>query len=349
MDASFTSTKSLTQATRISILKLQDRLVTAQQELASGRLADVGLTLGGRTSETVSLRQQFARFNTLIETNSTVTTRLDVTQATLTSFSDTAQKFLSTLLASRDTSNGPTVSQGDAQADLVSLMDGLNSTLGGQYLFGGINSTVQPITDYYATPTPANRQAVIDAFTTAFGTPPSDPSNTGITKAAMQTFLDGSFANQFEEPAWSSNWSAASDQNQKSRISTFEQIDTSTNANQDAFRKLAKAYTMVADLGVGTLNKDTFGAVVDSAVKIVGQAIQDLAGEQAKLGTTSARVSASNVRMSAQISIMNTQINNLESVDPFEASTRVTSLLTQLETSYSLTARVQKLTILNYL
>ena len=53
--------------------------------------------------------------------------------------------------------------------------------------------------------------------------------------------------------------------------------------------------------------------------------------------------------MSAQINIMNTQINNLETVDPYEASTRVTTLLTQLQTSYSLTARVQQLTILNYL
>lgn len=349
MQASFTSTKSLNEANRISILKLQTRLITAQQELASGRLADMGVSLGGRTSETVSLRQQYARFTTLVETNSTVTTRLDVSLAALDSFNKTAQKFLGTLLVSRDIENGPAVSQGEAQANLVALMDGLNSTLSGQYLFGGINTTAQPITDYYATPTPANRQAVIDAFTTAFGTPPSDPANSGISAAAMQTFLDGPFANLFEEPAWSGDWSAASDQNLKSRISSTEQIDTSANANEDAFRKLAKAYAMVADLGVGTLNKDTFGAVVDSAVKIAGEAIQDLAGVQARLGTASARVSASNERMSAQLTIMNTQIGNLETVDPFEASTRVTSLLTQLETAYSLTARVQRLTILSYL
>jgi flagellar hook-associated protein 3 FlgL len=53
--------------------------------------------------------------------------------------------------------------------------------------------------------------------------------------------------------------------------------------------------------------------------------------------------------MSAQIDIINSQIDNLEQVDPFEAATRVTTLMTQLETAYSLTARVQRLTILNYL
>jgi flagellar hook-associated protein 3 FlgL len=349
MLASFTSTKSVNEANRNNILKLQAQLVTAQQELASGRHADVGVTLGGRTTETVSLRQQYGRFTTYIETNSTVTTRLDVTQATLKSFTDTAQKFISTLLAAKDTDVGPSVSQGEARANLIALMDGLNSTLGGQSLFGGDNSSVQPITDYYGTPTPASRTAVTSAFTAAFGTPPSDPANTGITSAAMQTFLDGSYDALFQEPAWSTNWSSASDNNLESRISSTEQIQSSTNANEDAFRGLAQAYTMVADLGVGTLNKDAFGAVVNSAVKIVTKAIQDLAGEQARLGTASARVSAANDRMTAQRNIMNTQIENLEAVDPFEASTRVTTLLTQLETSYSLTARVQKLTILNYL
>ena len=349
MLASFTSTRYLNEANRSTVLKLQDQLITAQQELASGRLADVGVSLGGRTSETVSLRQQYARFTTLVETNSTVTTRLDVTQTTLQSFSDTAQEFISTLLASRDTENGPSVSQGDAEANLVALMDGLNSTLSGQYVFGGINTNTQPITNYYATPTPANRQAVIDAFTTAFGTPPSDPANTGITAAAMQTFLDGPFANLFEEPSWSNDWSAASNENLSSRISSFEQIETSTNATEDGYRKLAKAYAMVADLGVDTLNKDAFGVVVDAAVKIAGEAIQDIVKVQAKLGTAAARVESANDKMSAQLDIMNTQIENLELVDPFEASTRVTTLLTQLETAYSLTARVQRLTILNYL
>lgn len=349
MLASFTSTQYLNETNRTTVLKLQNRLVTAQQELASGRLADVGVTLGGRTGETVSLRQQYARFTTLVETNSTATTRLDVTQATLQSFSDTAQGFISTLLASRDTDSGPSVSQGDAQANLVALMDGLNSTLTGQHLFGGINTNTQPITDYYATPTPANRQAVIDAFTTAFGTPPNDPANSNITAAAMQTFIDGPYADLFEQPAWSSDWSAASSSNLTSRISTFEQLETSTNATEDGYRKLAKVYTMIADLGVGTLNKEAFGTLVDSAVQMAGQAVEDVAKVQAKLGTAQARIASANERMSSQLNIMNTQIDNLETVDPFEAATRVTTLLTQLETAYSLTARVQRLTILNYL
>jgi flagellar hook-associated protein 3 FlgL len=46
---------------------------------------------------------------------------------------------------------------------------------------------------------------------------------------------------------------------------------------------------------------------------------------------------------------MTTQINVLESVDPFEASTRVSALMTQVETAYAMTARIQNLSLLKYL
>jgi flagellar hook-associated protein 3 FlgL len=349
MDTAFTSTKSLNEGNRLTILKLQKSLVTAQQELSSGRLADAGLTLGGRMGETVSLRQQLARYTTLTETNSFVSTRLDVSSTTLKALGDTAQKFISTMIASRDTEGGATVAQGEARANLTALVDSLNNTVGGEYLFAGINTSAKPVTDYYGSATSANRTAVANAFTTAFGTTQSDPANSGIPATAMQTFLDTTFSALFDDPAWSSDWSSASSTNITSRISPFETVESSANASEQAFRKLAKAYTMVADLGATTLNRDTFGVIADNASRLAGEAIQDLSSIQARLGTSAARVEAANIRMAAQNNIINSQIDNLEKVDPFEASTRVTTLMTQLETAYSLTARVQRLTILNYL
>jgi flagellar hook-associated protein 3 FlgL len=53
--------------------------------------------------------------------------------------------------------------------------------------------------------------------------------------------------------------------------------------------------------------------------------------------------------MSIQIDILTNHIGTLEGVDPYEASTRLSSLLTQVETAYAMTARIQKLTLLNYL
>jgi flagellar hook-associated protein 3 FlgL len=217
------------------------------------------------------------------------------------------------------------------------------------YLFAGVNADVQPIQPYSGTPTPANRQAVADAFQARFGFSQSDPAVAGISPTDMSDFIDTTFSALFEEPAWSANWSEASDENIRSRISVFEVIDTSTNANEDAFRKLAKVYTMMSDLGVENLNTETFQAVVDKAMVVAGQATQDLATLRANLGTAEGRISLADTKMKTLSNIITNRINGLEAVDPFDAAVRVTTLLTQIETSYALTARVQRLTLLNYL
>jgi flagellar hook-associated protein 3 FlgL len=153
----------------------------------------------------------------------------------------------------------------------------------------------------------------------------------------------------FAPSSWSADWSTASNQNIVSRISLSEDVVSSANANESPFRKLAQAYTMVADLGAQNLNETAFAALAETAAKLAGEAIQELTAVQARLGTSAERVSSSNTKMTAQQNVLNTQIDNLEAVDPFEAATRVTTLMTQLQTAYALTARVQQLTILNYL
>jgi flagellar hook-associated protein 3 FlgL len=349
MEIAFTSTKSLNDGNRINVLKLQKQLLKAQRELASGRLSDVGATIGGRTSETVSLRLQYARFTTLRETNAVAKTRIDATQAALASFIESAQDFVSAVITARDANNGATIAQQQGQSALSQLLDGLNTTIAGEHLFSGINTTARPFDDYYATPTPASRTAVATAFTLAFGTTQSDPSNDGITPSAMQTFLDTGLSALFDDPAWTTDWSGASSQNLRSRISGTEDVESSANTNESPFRKLAKAFTMIADLGVENLNRAAFGTVADTAARIASEAIEEMTVVQGRLGTSAARIEGANERMSAQLNILNTQIDSLEQVDPFEASTRVTTLLTQIETAYALTARVQRLTILNYI
>ena len=349
METAYTSTRSLNDGNRINILRLQDRLLKAQQEVASGRLADVGVSIGGRTRETVSLRQEYARYNTLIETNGFVKTRLDTTQVALNSFVETAQSFMNSVIAARDAEGGATIAQQQGESALKQLLDGLNTTIAGEHLFAGINTTAAPVEDYYGSPAPSSKLAVDAAFTTAFGTTQSDPSNNNILPAAMQTFLDTGFSTVFDLPGWTADWSSASSTNVVSRISGVETVVSSANANEGAFRKLAKAYTMIADLGVENLNKTAFGVVAENAAILASEAIQEISVIQGRLGTSAARIQSSNEKMSAQLNVLNTQIDNLETVDPFEASTRVTTLLTQIETAYALTARVQRLTILNYI
>jgi flagellar hook-associated protein 3 FlgL len=349
MKTSSVSSHALSEAMRRSILDAQTQLLKGQKEASTGRLADVGLELGHRTSQTVTFRTDFARLSGIVDTNGLVASRLDATQSALTGVREAAQDFLDSLAVAHSGAADPGLIRDKAKAVLSSLTGALNTTVNGEYLFAGINTDVRPFENYFATPPSAASQDVATAFQAAFGMAQSSPAASGIAPAGMQTFLDGAFASLFDDPAWTGSWSNASSQNVRSRISPTEMATTGTNVNEPAFRKLAMAFTMVADLGLENLNDETARTVIDTAMSTVGEAIGQLTTTQANLGTAQDQVARSSERMSLQIDILNTQINSLESVDPYEAATRVNSLLTQIETSYALTGRIHALTLLNYL
>lgn len=349
MKTSFISSLSLSNTLRSSLLKAQASLQDANKEVTTGRFADVGLNIGLRTGQTVALRQQYDKLATITDTNGLVSSRLDATQEAMGGMLETAQNFLSNLIGVRSGEVGKSVIGPQARNNLQALTGALNSSFNGQYLFSGLNTQVQPVNDYYETPPPPNKVAVDTAFLGFFGFAQNDPAVATITPAQMQTFLDTQLLPQFDDPAWGANWSNASAQNVTSRISPSEVVQIPTNANQNHFRQLAAAYTMMSELNPELMTQDAFQVLVDTALEAVGSATQGVTASMAQIGSVQERVKFSSERMSLQKDIISRQVQAFEGVDPYEASTRVTRLTTQIETSYALTARIQNLSILNYL
>lgn len=343
------STKSLSEATRSALLKAQSALAVAQKEATTGRLADVGLGLGFRAGQTVSLRNHYARLETIIETNAVAKSRLSATQAALEAIAEDAESFVGALIGARDSESGAVVLTMEARSRLASLINAINTAIDGAYIFGGVNTGAAPFEDYFSPSPPPSRQSVEDAFFAAFGIGQSDTAVSEISAADMQAFLDGPFELLFVEPAWSLNWSRASSQNITSGISVGEVIETSANANDRAIRKLVSAYVMLADLGGEKLNEGAFQVVVDTAIETAASAIQELTELMAKLGVAEERIAVSNERMAIQMDVLSRHIIDLEAADPYEASLRVASLLTQMETAYALTARLQQMSLAYYI
>lgn len=343
------STRAISEATHQSRVNLQIKLAAGQKEATTGRLADVGSTLGYLTGRSVSLRQELNRLTTFKDTNSIANTRLDMTQTTLEGIADSAQTFLSTLVVARSTVAGAGVAAADAKAKLITLIGSMNTAADGAHIFAGINTDVKPMQDYFGTPPPPSKQAVDAAFLTAFGVAQGQPGVENITGTDMQTFLDGPFNDLFDTTNWAASWSSASDQNIKTRISSNELIETATNANVEPIRALASVYAMVSDLGLESLGTDAYQVIIDKAVAIAGEAISQLTTLRASLGTGQERIEQANERMALQSGVITEHINALEAVDPFEASANVNALLTQIETAYALTVRLQNLSLIKYL
>jgi flagellar hook-associated protein 3 FlgL len=352
MSTNYISTLTLSSALRYSITNNESSLSKASTEATTGRFADVGLQLGTSTGNDVSLRADMDFMNQLVDTNGLVTGRLDLIQNRITQLGSTASDFLKNLIAARDTSNGAQIILPSASANLQDLIGALNATYNGSYLFGGINTQNVPIANYSAGPPSTASKAQVDAdFLATFGITQSNAGVNAITPAAMQTFLNTTFDAEFVSPsgAWNTNWSQASDQVLSSRISTTEVVDSSVSANQVGFRKLAEAYTMMSDLGNANLNQATFQVVVDKAISLVSSATNDLAVLGGNVGSIQQRVSSATDKLNTQHDILNQQVVNLEKVDPTEASVRINTLQTQIQTALALTAQMQKISLINYL
>jgi flagellar hook-associated protein 3 FlgL len=97
------------------------------------------------------------------------------------------------------------------------------------------------------------------------------------------------------------------------------------------------------------LSKSTFQVVVDKAISLVGGATSDLAVLGGNIGSIQQRVAGATDRLKIQHDILNEQIVAMENVDPTEASVRVSTLQNQIETALALTARLQKISLINYL
>jgi len=349
MKTTFVSTQAVSNATRLSMIKMQSELAKASKEMSSGRLADVGMGLGSRTGHAVQLRQELSQINTILDTNGLVKSRLDTAQAALDGLLGTAEEFLGTLITVRDGSAGGLVVKSQANLNLKGLIGTLNANMNGQHLFAGTNTDVMPMLDYEVAPPSAAKAAIDLAFSTRFGFPQTSPLVSTIDAADMTNFLENEFAALFDDPEWGNLWSDASDQNIRSRISTNELIETSANVNERAFRQMTMAYAMVGEFAVENLQGGAFKALADKALEAVSGALEGLTGIQARLGVAQNRVANASERLTIQRDIMSQQIVGLESVDLFETSTRVNTLMSQVELSYSLTARIRQLSLLKYM
>ena len=126
-------------------------------------------------------------------------------------------------------------------------------------------------------------------------------------------------------------------------------VQTSVSANEVPFRQLAQALTMISDLGAEGLNQSTFQVLADTSTSVLGEAINGLTSLQSRLAVSQEGIRSANDRMDLQKQVLTGSLLGLEGIDSFEAATRATSLLTQLETSFAMTARIQRLTLANYL
>jgi flagellar hook-associated protein 3 FlgL len=340
------SSQSIAAALRYSIAGLQKDMLTAQKEATTGHLADASLTLGAKNGRLVSLTKDAERLNSILDTNARVTGRLKFAQEVVGQISGLGQNLLTTLTSSVSGSVDPAITAAAARVSLEDLTGALNTSFDGDFIFAGVNTDAQPIAKYENSPTSA---AVNAAFQTYFGFAKTDPQAGSVTAAQMDSFITAQVEPLFMGANWTGSISSASDEGVRSRISLSETAETSTSANEAGFRKAMFGAALAAEFFEGALGAAAKSAVAQLSMKEVSESVGSLAVLQGQKGFTLQKIEEASNRLKLQSDYLSGMAEDLSAVDPFEASTRLNSLLTQIETSYAISARIQNLSFLKFM
>jgi flagellar hook-associated protein 3 FlgL len=352
MKTSFISNLSVQNAMRSTINSVQAELIDAQKEAVSGVYSNIGKELGGTTTRSLNLHTEVSMMENLLKTNAVVDQRLSSTQTALDTISQSAQTGLNTLVAlsgSNDDSQLMTVER-TMRDVLEQATSAANTSVNGEYVLSGINTDEAPLADYFADASPA-RTAFVTAFTSHFGFAPDDAAVSTITAADMQDFITNDLEPMFLNDGgdWEANWSNASDTPTTARISRTEVIQSSSTTITDGFRYMAMSAVMSLEMLNSNFSAASRNVVSNAAVSYMGQAISGIDADRSQLGLSQNRVKQANETLQAQIDIVKLNIDDLEGVDVYEASNRITALSNQMEISYSITARLNELSLVNAL
>ncbi|WP_315925440.1 flagellar hook-associated family protein [Mesorhizobium sp. SP-1A] len=347
MKAVSVSSAAISNAMRYSQTRMQVDLVKAQKEMDTGSVADLGLALGARTSQSITFHRDMDRLNGIVDSNGLVASRLSSTQNALGQLADVATNLMSSLTTAVSGDMSSSTARDSGAAALQSMLSMLNTSVNGEYLFAGINTDTKPMGDFSAGS--AAKNAFDAAFSSYFGFSQNDPQAANITGADMEAFLNSpAMTDQFTGSGWA-NWSNATDETITSRIALNETSRTSVSANTAGIQKLAMAAAMVSDLFGSNIGDEAKKAVAKKAMSLAGEASAAITGVQAQTGIIQKRVSDATDRMKKQVDLFDRHILDLEGVDPYEAANRVNDLMTHIQTSYALTARIQQLSLLKFL
>jgi flagellar hook-associated protein 3 FlgL len=346
MKTAFTSTLTTRTALMTTMARQQRELPRLQQEVVTGRNHDSGLVLGAASGKLADLRHDLSHVDTFMATNSRAGMRLDLAQASMQQVHGLASGLVNNAsLALSDPARKPLLAQ-MARDTVAGITAALNVQSNGSHVFGGVNTDAPPLATYDNGPA---QTAFRDGFQSHFGFPIDSGSVATVGAAQMEDFLTNVAAPMFLGPDWSSGLSAASDATMTVRIGTAATATVSLSANERAFRQAMLAGVVASELYDSALTGEALDTLSNFVIGTASDGINDLTRLRGATGLTQQRLQQANEALDGRKTVLERQVIELDGVDTYQRSVELNTLLSQVELSYSITSRIQQLSLLNYI
>lgn len=352
------STLQANIAGRRRVAQLDAALSDASKEATTGLKADPYRSLGLRAAETSELRARRARIEGFVASNTMLANRLVVTAQAMGAIREVAQDFLTKAVSSRDSLTQTAEHlQKEARVALSEMTALINTSFAGAHLFSGTTADRAPLQNWDA----ANAVTGFspeDIVSAVIGGGITDAADAAQKAADLQAIYGGSYAANtdwnFEASFYNGTPLADGAGNPNERLSArIEEgvvVEYGIQANDPAFTEVLRGIAMIAGVNVTAISDpDAYSTWMGGAVDAVAAGIDGLSEAEFQLGKQQQLVDRTLDRQQRQFDLYSNRVLALEGVDAFEAASRVNLLQAQLEATYAVTARLSKLTLLNYI
>ena len=316
-------------------LSLKTDLQTLVQELTSGEKSDLTAHLAANQTKLNSFDRQLEMLSRFAESNTDTGQLLSTMQLALDGVEGQRAASSAALLTVTSASSLSQIENagGISLASFRATTQTLNMRFGDRSMFGGNDLNTNPMGD---------PDDMLDDLKLAV----AGLTTSSEIEAAIDTWFDAP-AGGFETLGYLGDDTGVMTRSIDSNQTVNVDVRADDQVIRDTLKALAKG-ALAADGSLG-INLDTRQALQQQAGVDLLTVAAPMANLQARLGYAEGQVEEASVRIAAQQSSYGIARNELVTADPFETATRLQAVQQQLETQYTLTARLSRLSLTEYL
>jgi flagellar hook-associated protein 3 FlgL len=343
---------------RNTVSNTRGEVEKASVEIASGFKNDVAADLGLRSSETLALRASMSKTEEFILQGKLLESKMGYMSDVMTQIITYGQNLMNIAVGNKESlTPTATVMNTEAMAALNNITSMLNSSFNGEYIFAGTSTTKAPVTGYEKV-SPLSGQSPKSVMDGILGGGISNSLDAATKINEIDAIFSGTnsvdpsrnFESTFYSGTPALNASGMPNPRVTAKISDSADLPYGVQANDAAMKSLLKGITMIAAMDPTKItDQDAYRAWMSEAVSSMNEGIAGVTTSLTDMGRQRSFLDDVGESHLSRKDIFNSRILNLEQVDPYEAATRLSALQTQLEATYSTTAKLAKMTILNYL
>jgi flagellar hook-associated protein 3 FlgL len=321
---------------RRDTIGLKTQLQTLTQEMTSGRKADLARAVSGDFKALAGIEHGLR----LLTSYKTATAEAELFTDTLQTALETTATIASDLapsLAAAGNGSSALVHAAavDARQKLHSVVSTLNARVGDRYVLSGAATDRKPL---------AGAEAILGALTAAIA---GQTTASGVITAVTTWFNAPAGGGGFSDAVYGGSAAPLVG----FRVGAGDEAAVTLTATDRTLRDTLKGLALGALVAEGALAGDDTGRafMMKTAGDTLMTATTPLADLRADLGSVQAHIADIATRNAAEGSALEIARNGIVAADPYETATALEAASSQIETFYTLTARLSRLSLADYL